>query len=31
LGVPIRYIGTGEKVEDFAAFDPDRFIEGLLE
>jgi fused signal recognition particle receptor len=31
LGVPIRYVGTGERVEDFAAFDPDRFIEGLLE
>jgi fused signal recognition particle receptor len=31
LGVPIRYVGTGEKVEDFALFDPDRFIEGLLE
>lgn len=31
LGVPIRYVGTGERVEDFAAFVPDRFIEGLLE
>jgi fused signal recognition particle receptor len=31
LGVPIRYVGTGERVEDFAFFDPDRFIDGLLE
>ena len=31
LGVPIRYIGTGERVEDFAAFDPDRFVDGLLD
>jgi len=31
VGVPIRFIGTGERVEDFAPFEPDRFIEGLLE
>jgi fused signal recognition particle receptor len=31
LGVPIRFIGTGERVEDFAVFDPDKYIEGLLE
>ena len=31
VGVPIRFVGTGERVEDFAAFEPDRFIEGLLE
>jgi fused signal recognition particle receptor len=31
LGVPIRFIGTGEKFEDFAPFEPDRFIQGLLE
>lgn len=31
LGVPIRFIGTGEKFEDFAVFDPDKFIQGLLE
>ena len=31
LGVPIRFIGTGEKFEDFAAFEPDKFINGLLE
>jgi fused signal recognition particle receptor len=31
LGVPIRFVGTGERVEDFASFDPDKFIDGLLE
>jgi fused signal recognition particle receptor len=31
LGVPIRFAGTGERVEDFAPFEPDRFIEGLLD
>ena len=31
VGVPVRYVGTGERVEDFAPFEPDRFIEGLLE
>ncbi|MCC7358968.1 MAG: signal recognition particle-docking protein FtsY [Anaerolineales bacterium] len=31
LGVPLRYIGTGERVQDFAAFDPDRFLDGLLD
>ncbi len=31
LGVPIRFVGTGERFEDFAPFDPDKFIAGLLE
>jgi fused signal recognition particle receptor len=31
LGVPIRFIGTGEKFEDFAVFDPQKYIDGLLE
>ena len=31
VGVPIRFVGTGEQLEDFAVFEPDRFIEGLLE
>jgi fused signal recognition particle receptor len=31
LGVPIRFVGTGEKVEDFAPFDPDKYVDGLLE
>jgi fused signal recognition particle receptor len=30
LGVPARFIGTGEGADDFAAFDADRFIENVL-
>jgi len=31
LGLPVRFVGTGEKIEDLAEFDPDQFIEGLFE
>lgn len=31
LGLPVRFIGTGEKIEDLAPFDADQFIEGLFE
>ena len=31
LGVPIKFIGTGEKVDDIALFDPDRFIDALFD
>ena len=31
LGVPIKFVGTGEKVEDFAPFDPRSFVEALFE
>ncbi len=30
LGVPVRFVGTGEKLDDFAHFDPVAFVEGLL-
>jgi fused signal recognition particle receptor len=30
LGVPVRFVGTGEKEQDFARFDPVRFAEELL-
>ena len=30
LGLPIRFIGTGEKPESFAEFDPEAFVEGLF-
>jgi fused signal recognition particle receptor len=30
LGVPIRYVGYGEDVHDFAPFDADAFVEALL-
>lgn len=31
LGVPIKFIGTGEKVEDLAPFDPKSFVDALFE
>ncbi len=31
LGVPIKFVGTGEKVEDFAPFDATAFVEALFE
>ncbi|MFN2137904.1 MAG: signal recognition particle-docking protein FtsY [Candidatus Promineifilaceae bacterium] len=31
LGLPVRFIGTGEKLEDLAPFDPDAFVEALFE
>ncbi len=30
LGLPIRFVGVGEKIEDLAPFDADAFIDGLF-
>ena len=30
LDIPIKFVGTGEGESDFAAFDPDRYIAGLI-
>jgi len=30
LGIPLRYLGTGEGPDDLVDFDPDDFLEGLL-
>jgi fused signal recognition particle receptor len=30
LDIPIKFIGTGESAEDFAAFEPETYIQGLL-
>jgi len=30
LGIPIRFVGTGENLEDWAEFDPRAFVEALL-
>ena len=30
LGLPVRFIGTGEKIENIAPFDADAFIDGLF-
>jgi fused signal recognition particle receptor len=31
LGLPVRFIGTGESIGDLAPFDADEFVEGLFE
>ena len=30
-GLPVRYVGVGEKAEDLKVFNPAEFIEGLFE
>jgi fused signal recognition particle receptor len=30
LGLPIRYVGVGEAIDDLLEFDPEQFLEGLL-
>ena len=30
LGLPVRFVGTGEKPDDFAEFDPRAFVRGIL-
>lgn len=31
LGIPIKFIGTGESIGDFVLFEPQRYIQSLLE
>lgn len=31
LGIPVKFVGTGEKLEDWAEFDPHAFVNALLE
>ena len=31
LGVPVRFVGVGERAEDLVAFDPDAFVAALFE
>ncbi len=30
LGLPVRFVGTGEKPDDFAEFDPIAFVDGIF-
>jgi fused signal recognition particle receptor len=30
LGIPVRYIGVGERVEDLRPFDADDFVDALF-
>ena len=31
LGVPVRFVGVGEKAEDLLPFDPEAFVEALFD
>ena len=31
VGLPVKYVGVGEKAEDLALFDPDAFVNALFE
>ena len=31
LGIPVKYIGIGEQVDDLQRFDPDMFVNALFE
>lgn len=31
LGLPVRFVGTGERIQDLAPFDPAAFVDGLFE
>jgi fused signal recognition particle receptor len=31
LGLPVRFVGTGETMHDLAEFDPETFVEGLFD
>ncbi|MCX6444274.1 MAG: signal recognition particle-docking protein FtsY [Actinobacteria bacterium] len=30
LGIPIKFVGTGEAAQDFSAFEPEKYLDGLL-
>jgi fused signal recognition particle receptor len=31
VGLPVKYVGVGEKADDLAPFDPDQFVQALFE
>jgi len=31
LGLPIRFIGVGEKIDDLIPFEPEKFVESLFD
>jgi fused signal recognition particle receptor len=30
LGIPVKFVGTGEAIDDFSEFDAEEFVDGLL-
>jgi len=31
MGIPVKYVGVGEKLDDLELFDPDEFVDALFE
>ena len=31
LGLPVKFVGVGEKIDDLEPFDPDAYVEALFE
>jgi fused signal recognition particle receptor len=31
MGIPVKYVGVGEKIDDLELFNPDRFVDALFE
>jgi len=30
MGIPVKYVGVGEKIDDIEIFDPDAFVDALV-
>ena len=30
LGIPVKFIGVGEKIEDLQKFNPDQFVDAIF-
>ena len=31
VGLPVKFVGVGEKLDDLIPFDPDAFVDGMFE
>jgi fused signal recognition particle receptor len=31
MGIPVKYVGVGEQIDDLELFDPDRFVDALFD
>jgi fused signal recognition particle receptor len=31
MGIPVKYVGTGEQIDDLAVFDPPSFVDAMLD
>ena len=30
MGIPVKYVGTGEQIDDLELFDPEAFVDALF-